>query len=283
MARIGTISKAAILILLFILIILFQYEYDASRPVLSVSLPESITPGMVKIFDMGFDSTVASALWAGTMPEILDFFHGNADYLSDFNFMAAIDPKLSYPYAFSVITIPATPYPDGLAAATAIGQEGLANADPDWRIAYYMAFNDYLWLKDTKDAITYFDIAARTPGIPGYAERFSLNFGVGTNERETVKQLWTTIRDSTNDEATKERAQAYIDRLDDLDYLEAAAKTYKQKFGSYPASVSNLATKGIIPAIPIDPFGFNFVINSDGTAGIDLINLPAYIKSAPQQ
>jgi hypothetical protein len=26
--------------------------------------------------------------------------------------------------------------------------------------------------------------------------------------------------------------------------------------------------KGIIPAVPPDPFGFTFVINKDGTAGI---------------
>ena len=156
----------------------------------------------------------------------------------------------------------------------AIGQRGLANADPDWRIPFYVATNYYLELKDKKDAQWYYDIAARTPGVPAFAERFGLNFGIGSNEREQTKQLWETIRDTTNDGFTKQRAQAYIDRLDILDYLEAAAKIYKQKFGSEPPSVEALAQKNIIPSVPVDPFGFTFVINPDGTAGIDADKIP---------
>ena len=35
-----------------------------------------------------------------------------------------------------------------------------------------------------------------------------------------------------------------------------------------PESPQALAEKGIIPAVPEDPFGFTFVIKPDGVAGI---------------
>ncbi len=280
------IRKFSVVVCLLLLVVLLQYEYDAARPPQVATAAGAVSPEMVRAGDMGFHPAVASFLWVGTMPEALDLFRGRDEFEKDLSFVNAVDPKMGYPYAFSVITLPAIPsttFPQVMSLAVAIGERGVRDADPDWRIPYYLATDYFLYLKDKASALHYYDIAARTPGVPQYAARFSLNFGIGTNERETTKQLWETIRDSTNDEFTKERAQAYIDRLNDFDYLEAAAKTYHQKFGTYPTSTAALIGRHIIPAIPADPFGFQFKINPDGTAGIDLTRLPSYLVSAPVQ
>jgi hypothetical protein len=198
----------------------------------------------------------------------------------------AVDPKLSYPYAFSVLTLPAVPAQDDsstVAQAEAIGKQGLANADPDWRIAYYMATNEFLYAKNDRAAAEYYNIAAETPGIPAYAERFSLNFGIETNQRQKTEQLWETIKDSTNDPDTQTRAQAYIDHLQDFDYLDAASAQYKKEFGVFPTSTVALVAKGIIPSVPVDPFGFTFIIKADGTSAIDLNTLPAYMSTSSVQ
>jgi hypothetical protein len=286
--HLSTSFKIFLLGFLLIAIVVLQYGYDASVKgiVIPSSASSGVTPFMVRIADMGFDPAVASFLWATTMPEVIDLFAGKTEYIGDLAFVNGIDPKMSYPYAFSVLILPAVPasaFPDGLKDSFIIGQEGIANADPDWRIPYYMATNYYLGANDPKDALIYYDIAAHTPGIPQYAERFALNFGIGANQREQTEALWTTIRDTTNDEFIKERAQAYIDHLHDLDYLQAAAQTYKQKFGVYPTSTQELVTKNIIPSIPVDPFGFTFIINPDGTSGIDLTKLPSYIATEPAE
>jgi hypothetical protein len=205
------------------------------------------------------------------MPEILDaLFNGRMEYLADEKYVNAIDPKLSYPYAFTVLVLPAVSnYKDRISAALAIGNEGINNADPDWRIPYYMAADYFLELKDDKNALWYYNLAAHTQGIPDYALRFSLNFGIKSNERQKTEDLWATIRDSSNDEDTKDRAQAYIDRLKIFDYLDAASRAYQAKYGNVPTSTAALITSGIIPSIPEDPFGFTFIINKDGTSGIN--------------
>lgn len=282
----GTVPKLFLLLLLLGCVVIAQFAYDLAKPAPIASAGGGLPPAIIRMVDMGFHPAVASFLWISTMPEILDFFHGKTEYFTDLLFLNAVDPKLSYPYAFSVLTLPVLPeavLPDAVAQANAIGERGIANADPDWRIPYYMALNYYLELKDLKDATWYFNVAANTPGVPSYAERFALNFGINQKDRDRVRNLWETVYQSTNDPDTKARAAGYVERLNDFDYLEAAAKAYKQKYGSYPTSTDALVTKGIIPAVPQDPFGFTFILNKDGTAGIDLTKLPAYVSTEPAQ
>lgn len=282
-------AKTAIVILLLAVVVLLQFQYDraaAAAPPIPPGSSSDVTPLMIRLADMGFHPAVASFIWANVMPSILDLFNGRTEYLSGLAFVNGVDPKLSYPYAFSVLTLPAVPtkdYPDGVAESIAIGKEGLANADPDWRIPYYMAMNYYLSLHDEKAALIYFNMAAQTPGVPQFAERFALNFAVGTDQRAKAEQLWATIASSTNDVYEQHRAEAYIAHLKILDYLAAASKAYKDKFGVYPTSTQALVVKGVIPSVPKDPFGFTFLIKPDGSPAVNYKQLPSYILKEPVQ
>ena len=286
MRQFTPVTKAVTIVLLLALVGLLQLEYDATKINLPASTTQTVSPFMVRLLDMGFHPAVASFLWATTMPEILDLWRGRTEYFTDLAFVNAVDPKMSYPYAFSVLTLPAVPAaadPQALTQANTIGEQGIASADPDWRIPYYMATNEFLYDKNDTAAAEDYNIAAQTPGIPAYAERFSLNFGIETNQRQKTEQLWETIKDSTNDPDEKARAQAYIDHLQDFDYLDAASAQYKKEFGVFPTSTAELVSRGIIPSVPVDPFGFTFIIQKDGTSAIDLSSLPSYISAEPAQ
>lgn len=280
-------GKTIVVICLLLLVALLQYEYDVTSVALPVSSSgQGFSSFIVHAIDMGFDPAAASFMWIPTMPEIIDLWRDRTEYFPDLAAVNSVDPKFGYPYAFSVLTLPAVPtssYPDALAQSFVIGKEGLQNADPDWRISYYMAINYYLGENDLKDALNYFNIAAGTPGIPQYAERFALNFGIGQRERDRVRNLWETVYESTNDPDTKARAAAYITHLNIFDYLDAASAQYKKEFGVFPTSTTELVTSEIIPSVPVDPFGFTFIIKPDGTSDIDLTKLPAYISSEPAQ
>ncbi len=272
--------KSIVVAALFAAVIFFQYGYDATAVATAAgTAPVQLSPGFVRTVDMGFNAPIASFAWIGTMPDIIDLFlNGKTEYFSGLDFVTGVDPKLSYPYAFSVITVPAVAsYPNAVQTANAIGARGLAAADPDWRIPFYMATNYFLYLKDKEDALRYYDIAARTPGIPPVSQRFAINFSIGFGTRAQMENLWKTIRDTTNDPSMKQRAQAYIDRFDALDYLEAAAKQYKTEYGAFPKTPNDLVAKHIIPQIPQDPFGYAFIFNADGTATVDIAHPPAVI------
>jgi hypothetical protein len=269
--KIPPIIKVVAFTILLLAVVFFQIGYDATKPIIATGTASSLSPDFIRAVDMGFHASTASFLWAGTMPEILAIALGSGtEYLTDERYVNAIDPKLAYPYAFTVITLPAVAhYAGGVADALTIGEAGIRNGDPDWRIPYYMATDYFLALKDAKNALWYYNLAARTPGIPDFALRFSLNFGIRSSERQKTKDLWATIRDSSNDPDTKARAQAYIDRLDIFDYLDAASKLYQKKYGHVPASPDALVAGRIISFVPEDPFGFTFIIHTDGTSGIN--------------
>ena len=113
--QLNTFGRTLVLALLFFAVILSQYGYDvakissaaATANAAATVAESSFSPSFIHMFDMGFDSTVGSFLWVSTMPEILDLFRGRTEYLADERFVNAVDPKLGYPYAFSVLTLPA--------------------------------------------------------------------------------------------------------------------------------------------------------------------------------
>jgi hypothetical protein len=257
----------------------FQFMYDLNS-VSASSVGYNLSPQLTHFIDFGFDPQITSFSWITNMPEILDLFNNrDIQYFSDLNYTTGVDPKMSYPYAFSVITLPMIKsLHNSYDIANAIGENGIKFADPDWRIPFYMATNYYLGLHNKEEALRYYDLTSRTPGVPSTTQRFAINFSIGFGSRDYTKSLWETIRDTTKDEFLKERAQAYIDRLNDLDYLELAAKQYKNIFGVFPKTPDDLVSKNIIPELPKDPFGFNFIFDANGVASIDVahppVNLP---------
>src|SRR5271154_153476 len=104
MARrpLGAASKIFIAALLLAVIVVLQYDYDNSIARASAPAPLSsyTSPEFIRLVDMGFHSTIASTLWASTMPEILDLFRDRTEYLSDLHYLVSVDPKFGYPYAF---------------------------------------------------------------------------------------------------------------------------------------------------------------------------------------
>src|ERR1700739_1300425 len=109
MTRFHPLTKIVILGLLLALVAVLQLEYDVTKTTLPASDVQTVSPFMVRLLDMGFHPAVASFLWATTMPEIVDLFNKKTEYFTDLAFVNAVDPKMSYPYAFSVLTLPAVP------------------------------------------------------------------------------------------------------------------------------------------------------------------------------
>ncbi len=272
----SSILKITLLAILFVAIVASQLGYDATKKALPPGQSAGVSPAFVRLADMGFHSAAGSFLWISTMPEILGvYFQGSTQYIDDLAFVNAVDPKLSYPYAFSVLTLPAIQrFPNRHAVAAEIGARGVRDGDSDWRVPYYLGATYYLDLKDEKNALKYYDIAAHTPGIPEISRSFALNFAALPNDHQKTRALWVSIRDTTNDESVKQRADDYIYRLEILDYLDTAAKAYKMKKGIFPKNPEALVEVGVIPEIPQDPFGYSFIFNDRGLTSLDLEHPP---------
>lgn len=269
LAKLGMTAKTALVVVLFAGIVAAQYGYDLARTRGPQAQPSTPSLGLVRSVDLGLHATAASFLWIDTITELPFLRDGYPKFAADLKLINDLDPKFSFPYAFTVLVLPGTKYPDRVNETVRIGKLGVAQSEPDWRIPFYLAVTYHLELKDKVNAARYFDLAAQTPGAPYYIQRFSINYGIAPNDRERTRAVWQFIYEHSDEATTKERAKAYLARLDMFDYLDAAVKAYRTRYGAYPATLDELVAKRIIPELPKDPFGFEFVIDAGGVVGIN--------------
>jgi tetratricopeptide (TPR) repeat protein len=258
--------KSLLIAILFACVITAQYYFDIGRRKTIEPQPFVWPTPVVKAADLGLDAATSDYAW---LAMIQYYGGGRSDgfpKLDDYVKLANdLDPKFSYPYAFSTLIFPG----EGMTEeAIQIGERGIIESDPDWRIAYYMAITYYIKLNDTKNAAKYFDIAAKTPGAPNSIQIIAANFGTRPDIRAETKQIWISLYETSRDEVVRKRALTYIEHYEVLDVLEQAAKIYKDEKGIYPADVSDMVLAGILRYIPEDPFGYKYYIDEEGRARV---------------
>ena len=236
-----------------------QYYSDLENKERQLIPPTIISARAIKMGDLGLHSAAASAMWVYTIQKATESSEKLPELIRNVN---SIDPKFSYPYAFAVLVLPdITNLTD---EAIEIGEDGIKNADKDWRIPYYLATTYHISLKNREKAAFYFEIASRTPGAPETVRSMPARYGKYTDTREQTKQIWASIYESSNDEVVKERALNFIKQLDFLDALEKGAGIYRQRYGKYPQNLEELVRVRILKEIPKSPIGLEFYINEVG-------------------
>lgn len=260
------IFKSLLIAILFAFVIVAQYYFDIGRKLAVKPQPYVWPTPVVKAADLGLNAAAADYVWLS----MIQYYGGGRsdgfEKLDDYIKLANdLDPKFSYPYAFGTLILPG----EGMMEeAIKIGERGISESDPDWRIAYYMAITYHIKLNDVKNATNYFDIAAKTPGAPDTIQIVAANYGTRPDIRSETKQIWISLYETSNDEVVRKRALSYIEHYDILDILEQAAKIYKDENGGYPADISEMVSAGIMRYIPKDPFGFSYYIDEEGRARV---------------
>jgi hypothetical protein len=138
----------------------------------------------------------------------------------------------------------------------------------DFRLNLYLGYLYIEMLDRPLDAARTLEAGARLPRAPPFlgplATRLYASRGaVGTARKfaeEMVKSPDPEVR------AAFELRLRELDREEVLAQLEAASAAYQQRFGRPPPTVEALVRDGVLPAIPSDPLGGEWVI--DGTGAV---------------
>lgn len=248
----------------------FQYFFDRGKKKLSVPQPFLLPSSVVKAADLGLDAAAADYFWIGMIQYYGGWRKDGYEKLDDYIMLANdLDPKFSYPYAFGTLILPNEKMTD---KAIQIGERGLKDSDPDWRIPYYMATTYHVEKNDPAAAAKYFDVAAKTKDAPANIQIIAASYGARPDLREQTKFIWQSLYETSNDEVVRKHAKAYLEHFAVLDVLEQAAAIYKQEKGSYPTDVNNMTTAGILRYLPEDPFGFTYYIDKEGRARVKVSN-----------
>lgn len=257
------IYQSLLVACMFSAVALLQYGADRHKP---PRVPELLTPLPAQVLQMtnfGLHAATASLLWLNVVQTIGTpgvSFIGLAAHLDT---VTRVDPLFSYPYAFAVLIIPAVDQVE-TPAALEIGKRGVANKLPDWRIPYYVGTTYHMVMKDQKNAAYYLRLAAETPGVPDGLRIMAYNYGTRSDLREQTKQIWLGIYENSQDEVVREQALDNVEHIEILTLLEQAMKRYKTLTGAYPKTLDALVQKGILSAIPPDPFGIVFDTDGNG-------------------
>ena len=246
------------MIALLVVIVTTQYYFDIQKKTRPVMPLNTIPVEIIKMVDLGLHSAAASLMWIYTIQQVTDYPEELPKLIRTIN---KLDPRFSYPYAFGALILPAF----GMnSQAVELAKQGISDADPDWRIPYYLATTYHIFLKDRKNAALYFDMAAKTSDAPENIKIIASRYGTSKNVREQTKTIWESIYENSNDELVKENAKAHLIHIETVELLEKAVSIYKQKLGKYPENISDLVSVKILKAIPPSPFGLEFYLDAGG-------------------
>lgn len=221
--------------------------------------PALIIPSkIIKLTDLGLHSAMSSLLWVYAIQRMASSI---ADLPEIINSVNDMDLKFSYPYAFSALVLPGINFPD---KGVDIAERGIREADPDWRIPFYLATTYHIYFKDRQKALYYFDLAANTPGATDQVKRVAARYGAAENLLEQTKQIWISIYESSDDEIVIERAKNNIIHIEMVEALEKAIQIYRDKYGFRPQNLNDLVSTRILKGIPKSPLGVEFEIDTAG-------------------
>jgi hypothetical protein len=173
-----------------------------------------------------------------------------------------LDPYFTIAYRFGAIFLseaaPGGPGRPDLAIT--LLQKGLIAQPQKWQYFHDIAFVHYWHLRDYKTAADWFQRAADQPNSPNWLRPLAAGMLTAGNDRASSRMLWTNILQSEQEEwlrTTATRSLRQLDALDLIDRLQAIVRRYPPSPGT-PYSWVELARRGVLRGIPLDPAGTPF-------------------------
>lgn len=158
-------------------------------------------------------------------------------------------------------------------ANEAIQRRAMESRSWDLLPGFFYAFNYYYFKQDYVTAgRILFTIADRNPADKDRLVALAARWQEKGRDLDAAIQLVKSMMQTTRSESLKSVLQQRIDRLVALKTLRVAAVRYQDRFGRKIVSLDDLTRSGVLAALPQDPLGLGFEIDSAG--------VPAFRKQA---
>ena len=243
-----------------------QIDSKAQNLPLSESLLLSFPSGdYLKSTLLGFEALAADLIWAHTVVSFGEHLITNQDYKGLYNLLditTRLDPFFNEAYRFGGILL--AMQAKQVDESIMLLERGIKNCPDDWRLHFIMGFNLTYYKNDTVNAVRYFEDAARLPGHPTYLPRLIGNLYAKTGKIDMALMFLEEAYKQFKDAKMRAEIEAQIKELlveKHTTILEDAAQKYKRLYCAYPDRLAALAQTTLIPAIPDEPYGGQYVID----------------------
>ena len=216
---------------------------------------------------LSYDAELSDLLWIKALAYFGDQYVSGHDYSWLYHILdtaTTLDSYFEDPYEFGGIVL-ANEVGD-VEKSTMLLKKGMQNVPRThrryWYLPFFLAYNYWYFQKDYKTGAKYLEIASRYPQAPSYLPLLTARmYADASNADMALPFLDEMIRSARTAERKtqleRRRKEVLVNR--DLDMLDQAVLAYKRQIGSYPASLEDLVTEGIIDTIPVEPFGGRYV------------------------
>jgi tetratricopeptide (TPR) repeat protein len=240
------------------------------RPV-AIRLGYMPASGIIKLVAADFQPLIAQAVVAKVM-----FYYGSLvderfnrsgdrpEYFQMFKTLEKaiqLDPYNMDPYYFLQAT-----YTWELNRAADVNKlliYGMKYRDWDYWLPFYAGFNAAYFLGDADTAGQYLQRAAELSGNKTYASLASRAYYLAGKPDLAIAFLEDMV-DNAKDELSRSIYKKRLLAMRTISQIEKARNRYLQENKMLPASVADLVQIGLLPAVPVDPYGGDFYLDKNG-------------------
>jgi hypothetical protein len=189
------------------------------------------------------------------------------------NVEADLDPMFEMPYLLGGLVLGEST-PHARKALRVLGR-GKEQYPADWRFPFYMGYTSYFSLGETETAGKAMAEAARLPGSPAYLPGLaSRMLSEARDPGEALAMLEPILHQESDPlrRSVLERRIREVTVERDLQALERAVESYREKMGAVPRALSDLVRAGILPSIPEEPNGGRYLMEPGGKVRSDRVS-----------
>ena len=207
---------------------------------------------------LGWRNALADVLWFRT----ISYF--GAHYRSDHTYpwLAAmcdlvtdLDPRAEHVYRFAGVILPWEA--NQVDAGIAILKKGRREFPNDWMLHYHLGFHYYFFKNDIDTALASLRDAMALPGAHPSLARLAAVLAQNQYGPETTLVFLQELSDNVDSSEVRGVVREHMREAQlaaDLERLQTAVNTYRQRTGTLPPSLPALVEAGLLPAVPRDPF-----------------------------
>lgn len=137
----------------------------------------------------------------------------------------------------------------------------------DVMLPFFAGFNYYYFLNDNDKSFHYLSEASKRSGGNPFYDLLASRVAYKANKIElAVSYLEYQIKKAEEEGRRADTVELgkRLAALQAVKQLETALQTYRKLFTGSPAELNELVSKGLLTAMPKDPFGGKFYIDKDG-------------------